>query len=202
MLLQLKYWQEQGLPQVSIKMNSTSPHAILEFWFSARCRPLWFNSTPEFDGEIAQRFEGVFYEALNDGLSGWQQSPEGCVALVIVLDQFPLNMFRSQPQSFSGEQKAREVARHAIANHFDAPLPDEQKAFLFMPFMHSENLDDQDQGVELFEKAGLKENLRFAKHHRGIIRRFGRFPHRNKILGRQSSQEELDYLSSDAAFLG
>ena len=111
-------------------------------------------------------------------------------------------MYRNLPQSFSGEKKAREIARYAIERHYDQYINGEQKAFLYIPFMHSESLDDQDLGVSLYDKAGLKENLRYAIHHRDIVRRFGRFPHRNAILNRPSSREELTYLSSENAFQG
>jgi uncharacterized protein (DUF924 family) len=135
-------------------------------------------------------------------LDSWQNTPEGALALVIVLDQFPLNMFRGKPESFSTESQSREVARKAIAKGWDEKLEISSLAFLYMPFMHSENLEDQDRSVYLFEAAGLIDNLRFAKHHRELIRRFGRFPHRNAILGRESSEEELEYLASREAFHG
>jgi len=183
-------------------MNPVNAHTILGFWFSERCKPLWFNSSADFDQEIKQRFEGTFKHALNNEYIDWMQDANGCLALVIVLDQFPLNMYRNLPQSFAGEKKAREVARYAVEQHYDRYLNGEQKAFLYIPFMHSENLDDQDFGVSLYDKAGLKENLRYAIHHRDIVRRFGRFPHRNAILNRPSSKEELTYLSSENAFLG
>ena len=132
----------------------------------------------------------------------WQQSSSGSLALVIVLDQFPLNMFRGKKESFKTEKKAIEVAKHAIALKQDLQLDKDKLAFLYLPLMHSENIDDQNYSVKLFEEAGLLENAKFAKHHHDIVQRFGRFPHRNTILGRKSSQAELDYLSSDEAFKG
>ena len=132
----------------------------------------------------------------------WEQTAEGALALVILLDQMPLNMYRGQPESFATEAQSREVAGRAITRHFDQYLPDKGKAFLYMPFMHSENLADQDRSVELFTNAGLQDNLRFARHHRDIVRRFGRFPHRNAILGRNSTPEETAWLASGEAFLG
>jgi len=172
------------------------------FWFSDAIKPLWFNSTPDFDRQLLEKYSNTVKAALNDELTDWLQTPDGCVALVILLDQLPLNMYRGKPESFSGESKSREVARHAIEKGFDQWLPDEQKAFLYMPFMHSEKLEDQDYSVELFQAAGLKHNLRYAIHHRDIVRRFGRFPHRNKILKRQSRDDELAYLASKEAFHG
>jgi len=179
-----------------------TPSEILTFWFSDRVKPLWFNSTPEFDAELKENYQDIYAAALSGDLSEWQNSSEGCVALVVILDQFPLNMYRGLAESFDGEAKAREIAKGAISKGIDEQIPDEQKAFLYMPLMHSENLADQDLCVSLFEAAGLKENLRFARHHQEIVRRFGRFPHRNKILGRTSSKEELEYLNSKEAFHG
>ncbi|NNF95899.1 MAG: DUF924 domain-containing protein [Halobacteria archaeon] len=181
---------------------SELPQSILEFWFSDTVRPLWFQSTPEFDAELRDRFEPVCHSAEQGNLGDWAETPEGALALVIVLDQFPLNIYREDVLSFSTEAKAREIATLAIERNLDADLTDDQKAFLYLPFMHSEELADQDKSVALFEAAGLAENLKFAQHHRDIIRRFGRFPHRNKILGRQSTEEELAYLESDEAFHG
>lgn len=178
------------------------PADILDFWFAENIRPLWFNSTPEFDAELKERFVDVYSAALNEEFSAWQHSADGCIALVVILDQFPLNMFRGLPESFAGEVKAREIAKVAVNKGFDKAMPGEQKAFLYMPLMHSENLEDQELSMRLYEAAGLKENLRFARHHRDIVQRFGRFPHRNRILGRTSTPAELEYLASKEAFLG
>jgi uncharacterized protein (DUF924 family) len=135
-------------------------------------------------------------------LDDWQQSATGSLALVIVLDQFPLNMFRGTAKSFSTGAQSRSVARSAIEKSYDQELPADQRSFLYMPFMHSEDLDDQAFGVELFSQPGLENNLRFAKHHYGIIERFGRFPHRNEILARESSEAEIKYLNSKQGFHG
>lgn len=179
-----------------------TPLEILEFWFSERVRPLWFNSNPEFDGELTERFLATYQAAAADALQEWENSPEGALALVIALDQFPLNMFRGLPQSFATEAAAQDAARRAIDRGFDRQLTDEQKGFLYLPFMHSEDPRDQDRSVELYEKAGLADSLKWAEHHRGLIRRFGRFPHRNAILGRDSMPEERAYLASEEAFHG
>jgi uncharacterized protein (DUF924 family) len=176
--------------------------SIIDFWFSERVRPLWFNSTPEFDEELRKQYADLYQDAKADKLKGWEDSAEGCLALVIILDQFPLNMFRGQPESFATEAKAVHVARQAVTQGLDMQLESQYRVFLYMPFMHSENMADQDLAVELFDKSGLSNNLRFAHHHRDIVRRFGRFPHRNVILGRQSTAQELAYLASDEAFHG
>ncbi len=178
------------------------PTEVVTFWFAADNRPLWFKATPSMDADLKRRFE-TLWEAARDGLlDHWRDTPEGCLALAIVLDQFPLNMYRGQPASFATQDQAIAVTRHALAKAFDARLPLAQRAFLYMPLMHSESLDDQDESVRRFESAGLKDNLRFAQHHHELIRRFGRFPHRNAILGRESSAEEAAYLASEAAFHG
>jgi uncharacterized protein (DUF924 family) len=179
-----------------------SPDESLKFWFSEAVKPYHFRSTPEFDNLLKEKFLKLWEQAKEHQLDGWMESKEGCLALTIILDQFPLNMFRGQVESFSTEQQSREVATHAIRLGYDELLADDQCGFLYLPFMHSESLLDQDYSVALFEKAGMSENLKWAKHHREIVRRFGRFPHRNKILGRRSSSEELAYLNSDEAFLG
>lgn len=179
-----------------------TPKTVLEFWFSATTRPRWFNSTKAFDEEMTTRFLATWTAAKAGELGDWCDTPEGALAMVIVLDQFPLNMFRDQPESFSTEAASRDVAAAAIDRGLDAGMTDEQKAFLYMPFMHSESLADQDRSVELFEAAGLSDSLKWARHHREIVRRFGRFPHRNAVLGRESTPDELAYLNSDEAFLG
>ena len=180
----------------------TTPNELIAFWFSERVRPLRFNSTPEFDAELREHYLATYRAVLDGELAHWADTAEGALALVICLDQLPLNMFRGQVESFAGEAPSRLVAEAAIEQGFDQFLSDEQRAFLYMPYMHSEDLADQDRVLELFELAGLMDNLRWAKHHRDIVARFGRFPHRNAILGRESTTEEMDWLASDEAFTG
>ncbi len=175
---------------------------IVEYWFSPEVKKRWFNSTPAFDAQLKDRFLNIYEAAVHGECDAWQAYPTGSLALVILFDQIPLNIFRGDKQSFATEARSRDVARQAIANSQASQLTQEQLVFLYMPFMHSENLADQDYAVALFENAGLKENLRFARHHRDIVQRFGRFPHRNAILGRTSSTAEIDYLNSDEAFRG
>ena len=183
-------------------MTITTSDEVLDFWFSERVKPMWFNSTPEFDDELRDKFLETYQAGIRGELSGWEKTPQGALALVICLDQFPLNMFRGKVESFEGERPSLEVAQRAIENGFDQQLEGAHKAFLYLPFMHSEDMDHQDRSVELFSKAGLKDNLHWAKHHRGIVQRFGRFPHRNAILGRENTPEEISYLQSDEAFHG
>lgn len=182
--------------------TAAGPEDILEFWFSEEASKRWFDSTPAFDRLLRQRYESLWQRARRGELDDWRQSADGCLALVILLDQFPLNMYRGKADSFATEAQSREVARAALARGFDRSLPVERRAFLYMPFMHSEELADQERAVELFAQPGLEQSLRFARHHRDIVRRFGRFPHRNATLGRDSTADEIEYLNSKQAFRG
>ncbi len=183
-------------------MKKITAEQIIDFWFSPRVQKLWFNSTLDFDREIYDNYNNTYELAFSGKLHAWSDSGLGSLALIIILDQFPLNMFRNLPKSFESESQALQVAKDALKRKKDSELSKEQKAFLYLPFMHSENLQDQDRAVELFAAAGLVENLKFAKHHRDIVRKYGRFPHRNAILGRSSTPEEIEYLQSENAFMG
>lgn len=169
---------------------------IIDFWFSDEVRPMWFNSTPEFDALLHERYEQTWGRARAGVYDHWAQESLSALALVIILDQFPLNMFRQDARQYSTEAHARTIAGQLIDSGRDQRLSDRQKAFLYLPYMHSETLQDQDFAVEMYQKAGLEENLRFAHHHRDVVKRFGRFPHRNKVLGRQSSEDEIEYLKN------
>lgn len=175
---------------------------LLAFWFSKPVRPFWFRATPAFDQQLERDYGTLVEQAIQGKLDSWMSTAQGSLALVILLDQFPLNIFRDTARAFAGEAAARTVAEHALKLGLDQILGADQKAFLYMPFMHSEALTDQDRSVSLYQAAALEYNLKFAQHHREIIRRFGRFPHRNAILDRTSSAEEYDYLSSPEAFKG
>ncbi|AKH20619.1 DUF924 family protein [Sedimenticola thiotaurini] len=181
---------------------AVEPQEIIDFWFSEPVSRYWFSAPPELDQEIGDRFQVLWGQACTGLLDHWMTSADGCLALVILLDQFPLNMFRGRPDSFRTEAQAREVAGFAIKRQFDQCLESGQRAFLYMPYMHSEDLQDQERSVALYAQDGLQTSLTFARHHREIVRRFGRFPHRNAILGRASSAAELAYLASDGAFTG
>ncbi len=183
-------------------MQQIAPQDILDFWYSEAVRAQWFASTPQLDATITERYAALWELTQSGALDHWRDSATGCLALAIILDQFPLHMFRGTAQSFATEQKGIDVVKHAIAQGFDSQIDKARVSFLYMPLMHSENLADQDLAVALFTAAGLDNNLRFAQHHREIVRRFGRFPHRNVILGRVSSAEEQTYLASKEAFKG
>ena len=176
------------------------PSDIIDYWFSEKSKQFWFASTPTIDKEIKSRYESTWEQAASGNFNSWGESANGSIALIIILDQFPLNMFRSEAKSFKTESMAIEVALNAINNGFDEEMDNEKLLFLFMPLMHSENIEHQNLQVYLFDKYNF--NLDFSKHHRDLIKKFGRFPHRNEILGRMSTMEELDYLLSDSAFRG
>ena len=182
--------------------NIHSPESIIEFWYSDKVKEKWFNSSLEFDKELKTKYEDVWLAALRGEFSTWRGTANGCLALAIVLDQFPLNMFRNEVKSFSSEAIAIKVAKEAVEKGFDKEIEKDKVSFLYMPLMHSEIIDDQNLAVKLFEQANLLDNLRFAKHHHDIVNRFGRFPHRNIILDRESTPDEIEYLKSDAAFTG
>ncbi len=151
---------------------------------------------------MTARYQDTWERANRGELDHWMQTAQGCLALVIVLDQFPLNMFRGSAQSFASEGQSRDVAAAAIEQGFDKTMPAEQRSFLYMPYMHSETLEDQELALQLFDQPGLESNLRFAHHHHAIIEKYGRFPHRNAALGRTSSDAEIEYLNSGKAFTG
>ena len=170
------------------------PEDVLRFWFGGEDEPreAWFRKDEEFDREIRDRFEGLYEDAASGALDGWRESAEGALALVIALDQFPRNMFRGDPRSYATDEKARETARYAVDRAFDRELPPVRRTFLYMPFMHSEDLEDQRRSVALFEGTGEAE--RYAVRHKEIVERFGRFPHRNAVLGRTTTPEEAEFL--------
>lgn len=183
-------------------MDETDYQNLLEYWFAEPTRKMWFNATPEFDQQLRHDYLHIWQAAKAGQLNHWQTSAAGALALVIVLDQFPLNMFRGQAESFSTEAQSREVAAQAIAAGLDQQLNNEQKPFLYLPYMHSEDIQDQNRSVELFQQANLTDNVKWAKHHRDIVQRFGRFPHRNAILNRSATDEEVAYLNSEGGFKG
>jgi uncharacterized protein (DUF924 family) len=170
-----------------------SPSAVLAFWRAAG-RDRWFKPDPNFDRDVRDRFLSVRVAAAAGELTGWEDTADGALALVIVLDQFSRNMFRGTAGAFSADPLARDVARRAIARGFDRDVEPALRTFFRMPFMHSEDLNDQDYCLALCRAQGDAEEIKYAKIHRDAIRRFGRFPHRNEILGRESSVEEVTYL--------
>lgn len=169
---------------------------VLTFWFGSgpeEKRDAWFQRDPDFDAEIVVRFTATYEAATAGRLDDMARTPLGCLALVIVLDQFPRNMFREDPRAFATDAKALALARNAIEAGFDAELTEYRRQFLYMPYQHSEDIADQKRSVELFAQID-KETLGYAVRHLEVVERFGRFPHRNAILGRDSTVEEIAFL--------
>ncbi|WP_038973143.1 DUF924 family protein [Bradyrhizobium genomosp. III] len=174
-------------------VGDITPSGILAFWREAG-RERWYERSDAFDAEVRRRFLALWQKAVAGEIASWEASDDGALALVIVLDQFPRNMFRGTPQAFASDALARDVARRAIDRGVDARVDPVLLEFLYLPFMHSEHLPDQLHCVALFQNTENAENLKYAREHADIIQRFGRFPHRNRLLGRDSTEEEQAFL--------
>jgi len=187
---------------------------IVEFWFGRNMddsvvakerSPLWWSKNPDTDAEIRRRFEALVIAAESGDLDDWQQSAEGRLALVLLTDQFPRNIYRDTLAAFRFDALARKLCRNGLKEQSDHRLRPIERVFFYLPLEHSEDLDDQNQCVGHFRELAheVSEELKptfenfvdFAQRHQVIIERFGRFPHRNTILGRQSTQEEIDFLA-------
>lgn len=177
-----------------------SPTTILTFWREAGY-DRWYGKDDAFDAEIRRRFLAIWEAAAAGHHDAWLDSDDGTLALLIVLDQFPRNMFRGDPRAFATDPRARDVARHAVADGVDQRVELPLRQFVYMPFEHSEELADQTESVRLFVALGDPETLRYAEIHENIIRRFGRFPHRNQVLGRATTPEEATFLA-EGGFAG
>ena len=171
---------------------AVTPDDVLDFWFR-RDRKAWFEKNAAFDAEIRARFLDAHARALAGELDGWKEEPRSCLALVILLDQFPRNMFRGEARAFAADALARETARVILDRGWDRAMSTDERSFAYLPFEHSESLDDQRRSCELMRPLG-EEPYRYAVRHREIIERFGRFPHRNAALGRDSTPEEAEFL--------
>ncbi len=179
--------------------------ALLDFWFGPlddlqrlHHRQIWFRSTPEFDAAVRQGFAADHDQAVAGGLRDWEQNPESALALVMLLDQVPRNIFRSTPRAFASDAQALATTQRALANCFDLAVPAAWRVFFYLPFEHSEALADQQRGIALLETLppvqGRPGDGRMSRLHLEIVERFGRFPHRNAILGRESTTDELAFL--------
>ncbi|MDX5359950.1 MAG: DUF924 domain-containing protein [Alphaproteobacteria bacterium] len=176
--------------------NLPGPDAVLDFW-----RGLgpggWFRKDDAVDAEISERFEGLWQAARRGELAHWTRDAEGALALILVLDQFPRNMFRQSARAFSTDAAARAVARLMLEAGHDRRIREDLRPFCYMPFMHSEALEDQDLCVDLVRNRLDNPNtLHHAIQHRDVIARFGRFPHRNAVLGRAPTEAETEFLAS------
>jgi uncharacterized protein (DUF924 family) len=172
-----------------------TPREVRSFWREAGPKR-WYQVDPTFDDLIRSRFLATWEAAHAGAIAAWEDTAENALALVIVLDQFPRNMFRGQAQAFASDQQARVVAGRAIERHFDQAVASPGRNFFYLPFMHSEAPADQDRSVALVEAIGDADSLKHAEAHRDLIRRFGRFPFRNQALGRISTPEEAEYLAA------
>jgi len=179
----------------------STPSEILNFWFSETDKKYWFNATDAFDADIRNRFEMPAMAAasclLDEVSHDWEASVESSLALILMLDQFPRNMYRGTPGAFAWDALALSVAKRMIDKSWDLKTPQMRRAFIYMPFMHSEDLEAQDKCVELCDARLENENTLFhAKAHRKLIADFGRFPHRNAILGRENTAAETAFLAA------
>ena len=170
-----------------------SPQDVLAFWLAAG-HAKWFGKDEAFDAEIRTRFLPTYEAAAAGRLSDWEAEGEGALALTIVLDQFSRNMFRGDARTYAADPVAREVVKRAIARGFDQTVARELRSFLYLPLMHSETPADHEQSVALHRAHGDPEGIKYAEHHADIVRRFGRFPHRNAILRRQTTPQEQAFL--------
>lgn len=198
-----------------------TPHDVLSFWFEdatrspealQRCGAVWFRADPAFDRECATRLGAALEEAARGGLQSWTESPHGRLALVILLDQMPRNIHRGSPAAFMHDTQAAAHCIAGIESGQDRSLDPVERIFLYMPLQHAEDLDLQRRSVEQFGSLAAEAedawrdyftgNVHYAREHHDIIERFGRFPHRNRILGRESTEEELRYLADGAPTFG
>jgi uncharacterized protein (DUF924 family) len=184
-------------------IDQSSARDVLLFWFGGpadhgKRHKRWFEKDPALDREIRERFLPLYEEAAAGRLAGWQESAHGCLALILVLDQFPRHIFRGSARAFAADGLALQAARHAVSRQFDRRMLAVERLFLYLPFEHSEALADQLTACELTEPLTAFEETadahRYAIAHRDIVQRFGRFPHRNAALGRPSTPEEIEFL--------
>lgn len=167
---------------------------VLDFWFAKTHQPFWFEKNTEFDDLIRQNFGKLHEQASRSELWGWRKDINGRLAEIIVLDQFSRNLYRGEPKAFAQDAMALSLAQEAISQKLDQQLDLEQRKFLYLPFMHSESAYVHEFALKLFQNLGDDDTLEYQKRHQDIIIRFGRYPHRNEILGRISTHEELEFL--------
>ncbi len=171
-----------------------SPQEVLAFWFEELTDRDWYNSTPALDQQILRRFRATHHALARTVEPLWRADPASRLAAVIVLDQLPRNMYRATPLAFATDGLARREARLAIAGGADRLVHGRQRPFFYLPFEHSEQIDDQEYSVRLFSDLPDANLLDYAVRHRDIVARFGRFPHRNDFIGRESTEEEIEFL--------
>jgi uncharacterized protein (DUF924 family) len=184
----------------TIDCRATQIGDILRFWFEETPSELRFKKDLAFDATIRERFGALHAQAAAGGCADWAATAEGALALLVLLDQFSRNLYRDSPRAFACDDAARAVALRALERGFDLAVPSERRLFFYLPFEHNEDLADQERSCRLVrERIGDAKSIDFAERHRAVIMRFGRFPHRNKALGRSSTPAEEDYLSQPGA---
>ena len=167
---------------------------VITFWFEETDAKYWFKKDDQFDEQIRGRFLTTYEAATRCELYLWRREAKGRLAEIIVLDQFSRNMFRNSAKAFAFDSLAVALTQEAVAAGFDKQLPLEQRKFLYMPLMHSESLVVHEQAMQLFSQSGLEDNYEYEIKHKAIIEEFGRYPHRNKVLGRESTRQERAFL--------
>lgn len=181
-------------------MTVKTAQDVLDFWFSDQMQPYWFAKSNDIDRQIIDGFTDTYEAAHRRELDNWAEAPDSALALVIVLDQFPRNMFRGSPRSFESNDLALEHASKALDAGYDAQVEPTPRQFFYLPFMHSEDLPDQTRSIELYEALGEPLSLKSAIAHHEIIEKFGRFPHRNAVLDRPSTPDEAEFLKTHKGF--
>jgi uncharacterized protein (DUF924 family) len=181
-------------------MPLPEPQDVIAFWREAG-ETKWFDQDDGFDAAIRDRFLPHCDAAAQGELGGWEAAPDGALALVLLLDQFPRNLYRGTPRAYATDVAALAAAERALARGFEKSCDQKLAFFFYLPLIHAEDISRQERALAFFEQLGLPDNLRAARRHRDIIARFGRFPHRNAILGRVSTPEEQRYLD-DGGFKG
>jgi uncharacterized protein (DUF924 family) len=184
-----------GRTFIQLRRENMKYQDILAFWFKEIDQSQWWIKDLEFDNQIIAKYQNIHTAAKCCELFSWRNSAEGRLAEIIILDQFSRNMFRDTPQSFACDTLALALSQEAISIGADKALNEMQRSFLYMPFMHSESLIIHELAVDLYQKNGVQSNLGFEIKHKNIIERFGRYPHRNHILGRTSTDEEVEFLT-------
>ncbi len=194
---------------------------VLDYWFGDDCHDpvqanaragLWFAGGPEVDREILERFGGAVDTAANGGFQRWREAAKTCLALILLLDQFPRNVYRGRAKAFANDARVCTIAREGVGRGYLDDLQPVEQCFFLTPFMHSEDQSDQTFGIECLEDCGarcptdwsakVQSTISYAREHAAVIGRFGRFPHRNAILGREATREELEFLAAGAATWG
>jgi uncharacterized protein (DUF924 family) len=182
-------------------IEELTPNDIIQFWFSPETRPHWFVASDAFDARVRERFGALSERARAGELDDWAKTPEGSFALILLLDQVPRNIHRRTAQAFRSDGKALELAKGALAAGFHMSVDEDKRLFLYLPLQHAEDMAAQEEAVALVEALGDEEHTDYAIRHRDIIRRFGRFPHRDAQLGRTSTEAEIEFLKQpDSSF--